>query len=99
MFRHFTLRFYGFPFTEIKDVSSPLQAICVSALFLLVRSSAALHRCRHFFLCRRRTLFSMTMAGKSQILPMDAWARSSMIERKLEELVRDSLLRSRARQN
>jgi hypothetical protein len=36
------------------------------------------------------------MAGKSQILPMDAWARSSVMERKLEELVRDGLLRSRA---
>jgi hypothetical protein len=36
------------------------------------------------------------MAGKSQILPADAWARSSVIERKLEELVSDGLLRSRA---
>jgi hypothetical protein len=27
------------------------------------------------------------MAGKSQILPTDAWARSSITERKLEELV------------
>jgi hypothetical protein len=32
------------------------------------------------------------MAGKSQILPADAWARSSVTERKLEELVRDGLL-------
>jgi hypothetical protein len=38
------------------------------------------------------------MAGKSQILPADAWARSSVIERKLEELVRDGLLRPRASQ-
>jgi hypothetical protein len=33
-----------------------------------------------------------TMAGKSQILPVDAWAHSSVTERKLEELVRDVLL-------
>jgi hypothetical protein len=36
------------------------------------------------------------MAGKSQILPTDAWARSSVTERKLEELVRDGLLRPSA---
>jgi hypothetical protein len=36
------------------------------------------------------------MAGKSQILPADTWARSSVTERKLEELVRDGLLRPRA---
>jgi hypothetical protein len=36
------------------------------------------------------------MAGKNQILLADTWARSSVMERKLEELVRDSLLRSRA---
>jgi hypothetical protein len=36
------------------------------------------------------------MAGKSQILPADAWARSSVTERRLEELVRDGLLRPRA---
>jgi hypothetical protein len=36
------------------------------------------------------------MASKSQILPADAWARSSMMEQKLEELVRDGLLRPRA---
>jgi hypothetical protein len=41
----------------------------------------------------------MTMAGKSQILPADAWARSSVTERKLEELVRDSLLQPRASRN
>jgi hypothetical protein len=35
------------------------------------------------------------MAGKSQILPTDAWARSSVTEMKLEELVHDSLLRPR----
>jgi hypothetical protein len=35
------------------------------------------------------------MAGKSQILPADAWARSSVMERKLEELVHDGLLRPR----
>jgi hypothetical protein len=38
------------------------------------------------------------MAGKSQILPGDAWACSSVTERKLEELVRDGLLRPRASQ-
>jgi hypothetical protein len=36
------------------------------------------------------------MAGKSQILPVDMWARSSVMERRLEELVRDGLLRPRA---
>jgi hypothetical protein len=35
------------------------------------------------------------MAGKSQILPADMWAHSSVIERKLEELVHDGLLRPR----
>jgi hypothetical protein len=62
------------------------------ALFLLVRPSAALHHRRHLFLGRRCTPFSTTMAGKSQILPADAWARSSVTERKLEELVCDGLL-------
>jgi hypothetical protein len=33
------------------------------------------------------------MAGKSQLLPADAWANSSVMERRLEELVRDGLLR------
>jgi hypothetical protein len=36
--------------------------------------------------------FLTTMAGKSQILPMDTWARSSVMERKMEELVCDGLL-------
>jgi hypothetical protein len=36
------------------------------------------------------------MAGKSQILSVDAWAHSSVTERKLEELVHDGLLRPRA---
>jgi hypothetical protein len=35
------------------------------------------------------------MGGKSKILPVDAWAHSSVTERKLEELVRDVLLRPR----
>jgi hypothetical protein len=39
------------------------------------------------------------MAGKSQILPADVWTRSSVTERKLEELVRDGLLRLRASQS
>jgi hypothetical protein len=54
--------------------------------------SAAFHRHCQFFLCRRRTPFPTSMAGKSQILPADAWARSSVIERKLEDLVCDGLL-------
>jgi hypothetical protein len=36
------------------------------------------------------------MAGKSQVLPMDAWVRSLVMERKLEDLVHDGLLRPRA---
>jgi hypothetical protein len=32
------------------------------------------------------------MAGKSQLLPVDAWANSLVTERRLEELVRDGLL-------
>jgi hypothetical protein len=35
------------------------------------------------------------MAGKSQILPADDWAASSVMERRLEELVEDGLLWSR----
>jgi hypothetical protein len=38
------------------------------------------------------------MAGKSQILLADAWACSLVTERKLEDLVRDRLLRPRASQ-
>jgi hypothetical protein len=41
-------------------------------------------------------LFPTTMAGKSQIFPADTWAHSSVTERRLEELVRDRLLRPRA---
>jgi hypothetical protein len=33
------------------------------------------------------------MAGKSQLLPADAWANSTITERRLEELVCDELLR------
>jgi hypothetical protein len=32
------------------------------------------------------------MAGKSQVLPANAWVHSSVTERKLEDLVRDGLL-------
>jgi hypothetical protein len=39
------------------------------------------------------------MAGKSQILPADAWAYSLVTERKLEELVRDGLMRLRVSQS
>jgi hypothetical protein len=35
------------------------------------------------------------MAGKSPILPADPWVRSSVMEKKLQELVRDGLLRPR----
>jgi hypothetical protein len=35
------------------------------------------------------------MAGKSPVLPANAWVRSSVMEKKLLELVRDGLLRSR----
>jgi hypothetical protein len=38
------------------------------------------------------------MVGKSQILLVDVWARSSVMERKLEELVHDGLLRPRVSQ-
>jgi hypothetical protein len=40
----------------------------------------------------------MLMAGKSQVLPVEAWVRSLVMERKLEDLVRDSLLRPRESQ-
>jgi hypothetical protein len=33
------------------------------------------------------------MASKSQLLPIDAWAASSVTEKRLEELVRDGFLR------
>jgi hypothetical protein len=33
------------------------------------------------------------MASKSHLLPADAWAASSVTEKRLEELVRDELLR------
>jgi hypothetical protein len=39
------------------------------------------------------------MAGKSQILPADNWAASSVMERRLEELVEDGLLRPRMSQS
>jgi hypothetical protein len=39
------------------------------------------------------------MAGKSQILPADDWAASSVMERRLEELVEDGLLRPRTNQS
>jgi hypothetical protein len=35
------------------------------------------------------------MVGKSQILPADDWAASSVTKRRLEELVEDGLLRPR----
>jgi hypothetical protein len=39
---------------------------------------------------------STPMAGKSQVLPADVWVHSSVMERKLEELVRNGLLLPRA---
>jgi hypothetical protein len=39
------------------------------------------------------------MVGKNQVLPMEAWIHSSVTERRLEELVRDGLLRSRMSQD
>jgi hypothetical protein len=38
------------------------------------------------------------MAGKSQLLLADAWANSSVTEKRLEELVRDGLLRPKMSQ-
>jgi hypothetical protein len=35
---------------------------------------------------------STLIAGKSQVLPVDAWVHSSKMERKLEDLVHDGLL-------
>jgi hypothetical protein len=35
------------------------------------------------------------MAGKSQVLPVEAWIRYSTMEKRLQELVCDSLLRPR----
>jgi hypothetical protein len=40
--------------------------------------------------------FSTLMAGKSQVLPADAWVCSAVTERKLEDLVHDGLLQPRA---
>jgi hypothetical protein len=42
---------------------------------------------------------STPMAGKSQVLPANAWVRSSMMERKLEDLLCDGLLRPRVSQS
>jgi hypothetical protein len=39
------------------------------------------------------------MAGKSQILPADDWATSSVTGRRLEELVEDGLLLPRTSQS
>jgi hypothetical protein len=39
------------------------------------------------------------MAGKSQVLPAEVWIHSSVMERRLEELVRDGLLRPRTSQD
>jgi hypothetical protein len=84
---------------EVRGPMCPPTCHLHFSLFLLMRPSAALHRRHHLFLCCRRTPFLTIMAGKSQILPVDAWARSSVTERKLEELVRDGLLRPRASRN
>jgi hypothetical protein len=39
------------------------------------------------------------MVGKSPVLPVDPWIQSSVIEKKLQELVRDSLLYLRTSQD
>jgi hypothetical protein len=64
----------------------------VIAPFLPLRSSAVLRRRHRLFPHRRRKLILTPMAGKSQVLPVDAWVHSSVMERKLEELVHDGLL-------
>jgi hypothetical protein len=89
---------YGYKY-EVRGPMCPHTGHLHFALFLLVRPSATLYRRRHLFLGHRRTLFLTTMVEKSQILLVDAWARSSVMERKLEELVHDGLLRLRASRN
>jgi hypothetical protein len=51
--------------------------------------SVALCRRHHPFPRRHRIPTLALMAGKSQVLPVDAWICSSVTERRLEELVRD----------
>jgi hypothetical protein len=60
-------------------------------LFPLPPLVALCHR-RHPFPHRHRISISALMVGKSQVLPADAWIRSSMTERRLEERVHDGLL-------
>jgi hypothetical protein len=81
--------------TEPRVPHAPPQAFCDCPFFPLC-SSAILRRRRHLFPHHRPKLISTLMAGKSQVLPADVWVRSSVMERKLEELVRDGLLRPRA---
>jgi hypothetical protein len=70
-----------------------LPSLPFFAPFDILRPTAIVQRRRYFF---ARTVPLTAMAGKRQILPADAWARSSVTKRKLEELVRDGLLRPRA---
>jgi hypothetical protein len=70
-----------------------LPSLPSSPPFAILHPSATVQRHRRSFTC---AIPLTTMAGKSQILPMDAWAYSSVMEKKLEELVRDRLLWSRA---
>jgi hypothetical protein len=72
------------PFASLPSLPS-LCALQPPSIAVIAPSSAAAA-------CR----FPTTMAGKSQILPADTWARSSVTERKLEELVHDGILRPRA---
>jgi hypothetical protein len=69
----------------------PLPVFC-NCPFFPSPSSTALCRRRHLSPRRHRELISTLMAGKSQVLLVDAWVHSSVTERKMEELVHDGLL-------
>jgi hypothetical protein len=70
------------------------SALC-DCLFLSLPSSIAPCRRRRPFPHRLPNLTSTLMVGKSQVLTADVWICSSVMERRLEELVRDGLLRPR----
>jgi hypothetical protein len=88
---------------EARGSVCPIQAFCVFAFFAFLAFFASFAPFSHrplppllLHLPSPRAVFPITMAGKSQILPADAWARSLVTKRRLEELVRDGLLRPRA---